>query len=618
MSAGTRIAMIATLAAILSAPMPALAGEPVWRHATSLIGEPKYPADFKHFDWVNPNAPKGGAVTLGAFGSFDTLNWFPPGANAAAGLPLLYDQLMSDSLDEPTVAYGLIAESISYPDDFSSVTFRLRPEARFHDGQPVTPEDVIWSLDAQKKADPGIAYYYQNCTTVEKTGERDVTFRFNVTGNREMPHIMGQLVVLPKHFWSATGKDGKPRDLAKPIKEPPVGSGPYRITKVDLGRSIILERVADYWAKDLPVNVGHYNIDRIRYQYYLDNIALFEAFKSGEIEYRAETSSKFWATSYSFPAIKSGAVKKEEITLKAPEALQAFLLNLRRSKFADARVRRALNLAFDFEWSNKNLFYSQYVRTPSYFANTELASRGLPEGRELEILTELKDQVPPEVFTTEFQNPVNATQADLRKHLREADELLKTAGWVFEDAKRINGATKEPLKIEFLLDDEFFERIIQPYIANLKRLGIEATIRVIDSAQFEKRVSSFDFDVLVGGWAQSYSPGNEQRDYFSSAAADKPGSRNFAGIKNAAVDALIDKVIFAKDRAELVAAAHALDRVLLWNHYVVPHWHAPYERVAYWDRFRRPEKGPTQSVGFPTIWWFDPEASAAVDAKKKS
>ena len=597
--------------------LPARAAEPVWHHALSLVGTPQYPEGFTHFNWVNPEAPKGGSVTQAAVGTFDTFNPFPPGANPATGIGYIYDTLTVSSYDEPSTEYGLIAEAVSYPDDFSSATFRLRKEARFHDGKPITPEDVIFSLEEQKRVDPFTAKYYQNVVKVEKTGDNLVTFTFDVKGNRELPHIVGQLPILPKHYWTANGADGKPRDLARSTLEPPLGSGPYRIKSFEATRNIVYERVPDYWAKDLPVRKGMHNIDVLRFEYFRDQTIAFEAFKAGQIDYYPESSAKNWATSYEFPSLKNGLVVKRTVELKSPEGMQSFAFNTRRPKFQDARVRAAFNYAFDFEGSNKQLFYGQYTRTDSFFENSELASSGLPTGLELEILSSVKDKVPPEVFTTEWKNPFNASPADFRTNLREATRLLKEAGWSIKNKVLTNDQTGEVMKIEFLISTPIWERIILPYVQNLKRLGIDAAVRTVDDSQYVKRTTEFDFDIIVASFAQSESPGNEQRDFWSSAAAKVPGSRNVIGIENPAVDTLIDRVIFAKSRDELVAATHALDRVLLWNHYVVPMWHLSYDRIAYWDKYKRPEPGPSRFTAFPIVWWYDKEAAAKVEPAQR-
>ncbi|MDA7949032.1 MAG: extracellular solute-binding protein [Hyphomicrobiaceae bacterium] len=595
---------------------PALHAETERHHALSLIGKPKYGPDFTHFKYVNPDAPKGGKVRMSATGTFDSLNPFILKGTPAAGTGFIYDQLMDSSFDEPSTGYGLIAEWVTYPDDFSSATFKLRDEARWHDGKPITPEDVIFSMTALKKGHPFYAQYYKNVSKVEKTGDREVTFHFDVKDNRELPMIVGELTVLPKHYWTGKDANGEPRDIGKTTLEPPLGSGAYRIKDVNAGRSITLERVNDYWAKKLPVKVGQDNFDEIRFDYFRDSTVAFEAFKADKLDYYRDTSAKNWATAYDFKAAKNKWVKRDRIELKRGQPMQAFVLNTRRDKFKDPRVRRAFNYAFDFEWAKKNLFYDQYERTSSYFQNTELASSGLPEGRELEILNEVKDQIPPEVFTKPYTNPKTDGSGRMRGNLRKATKLFNEAGWVVKDRKLVNKKTGEQMSADFLLVSPLFERIVQPYMRNLERLGIKTSLRVVDVPQYRRRLDTFDFDIVVSSFPQSQSPGNEQRDFWGSAAADKDGSRNLIGIKDPAVDKLIDKIIFADDRAELVAATHALDRVLLWNNYVVPQWYIPYARVAYWDRFGRPEQLPSQSVGFPTVWWWD-DASASKLASVK-
>ncbi|NJM35494.1 MAG: ABC transporter substrate-binding protein [Rhodomicrobium sp.] len=586
------------------------AGAAEKQHAMSLIGTPKYAPDFKHFGYVNPNAPKGGSARLVAIGTFDTLNLIPYKGNKAAGLGLIYEQLMADSLDEPSTGYAHLAEWVSHPDDYSSATYKLREGARWHDGKPVTPEDVIFSLKVLKDNNPQYAFYYKNIARAEKTGDHEVTFYFDEKNNRELPQIVGQLTVLPKHFYE--GDAAAARDPSKTWLDIPLGSGPYRVKAFEPGRYVAYERVKDYWGADLPVNVGQNNIDEIRFEYFRDRQVAFEAFKAGKIDYFPENSAKSWATEYNFPAIDAGkVVKRGDIHLNLPEAMQAFSLNLRRPKFADPRVRQAFNLMFNFEWMNKNLFYGQYKRTGSFFENTELAASGLPAGKELEILETVRDQVPPEVFTQEYKNPVNDDQAMVdRRNMRKAAELMRAAGWIVKDGVAVNEKTGEPFKVEFLLVSPLFERIVSPYSQALQRLGIQSTIRVVDTAQFKMRTDTFDFDVIVDTFVRTESPGNEQRDYWGSEAAGRPGSGNTPGIKNPAIDKLIDRVIFAKDREELVAASRALDRVLLWNHYVVPQYYAPNERIAYWNKYSHPDPLPSRAIGFPTIWWYD-EAKAA-------
>ncbi len=611
--------------------------------ALSLVGKPKYGPDYKHFDWVNPDAPKGGEIRGYVQGSYDNLNPFTFKGQSAAGLGLMYDQLMADSIDEPSTEYAQIAEWVSYPDDYSSVTFGLRPEARWHDGQPITPEDVVFSLDAQKRANPRMAYYYKNVVKAEKTGEHEVTFTFNAKGNRELPQIVGQLMVLPKHYWEGKGPDGKPRDITKTTMEPPLGSGPYKIKSFESGRSITYERVKDYWAKDLPISKGQWNFDTINYTYFRDRTPGFEQFKSGKLDYWIENVASEWATAYDFPAVKKGWVKKEAIPTRGnPSPMQAFVFNLRRQKFQDPRVREAFGLAFNFEETNKNLFYNLYQRVSSYFGNSELEATGLPKGRELEILNEVRDEVPPEVFTKVWKNPVNKTPEDFRNHLREASKLLAEAGWTLQEVSAegkedcgffcsilrtvglssapkenvLRNADGEELTAEFLLESPVFEKVVLPYAQNLRKLGIKARVRVVDSAQYKRREDSHDYDIIVDTFPQSSSPGNEQRDFWGSAAADKDGSRNTAGIKNPAIDKLIDKIVFAKDRAELVAATHALDRVLLWNYYVVPQWNYPYERLVTWDIFGRPKTLPQMTAGLTQTWWIDPAKQKALAAAR--
>jgi microcin C transport system substrate-binding protein len=607
---------LAILAAGLFLCGPAWA-EPVWHHALSLVGKPEYQADFTHFKWVNAQAPKGGSATLARIGTFDTFNALPASGSVELGIGLIYDSLMIGSLDEPSTEYGLVAEAVSFPEDYASVTFRIRKEARFHDGKPITVEDIIFSFEKQKAIDPFAGQYYKNVVKAEKTGENLVTFSFDVKGNRELPQIMGQLTVYPKHYWTANDAIGRPRDLAKSTLEAPLGSGPYRIKRFEAGKYIEYERVADYWAKDLPAVRGMYNLDIIRWDYYRDPTVAFEAFKSGRVDFYAETSAKNWATAYDFDGLRKGLAVQRKIELQSPEGMQAFAFNVRRAKFQDPRVRLAFNYAFDFEAANKTLFYDQYKRTDSYFENSELASSGLPGTLELEILNGVKDRVPPEVFTTEWRNPSNASPADFRNNLREATRLLKAAGWSIKNKVLTNDTSGEQMVVEFLIDSPTFERIILPYAKGLERLGIKANVRAVDDAQYQRRVTDFDFDIVVAVFPQSESPGNEQRDFWGSAAADIPGSRNIVGIKNPAVDELIDKVIFAKSREELVAATRALDRVLLWNNYVVPTWHISYDRVAYWDKYRRPEPGPSRFTGFPTVWWYDKEAAAKVEPAQR-
>ena len=586
--------------------------EAPWRHGAALLGEPKYPAGFKQFDYVNPDAPKGGLVRLGTQGTFDSFNLVVAGVKGtpAAGITLIYESLTTRSLDEASAAYGLLAESFSYPEDYSSVTFRLRPEARWHDGKPVTAEDVIFSFEALKANSPLYASYYANVAKAEKIADREVKFTFDQKGNRELPQIMGELTILPKHWWEGTAPDGRRRDVTQTTLEPPLGSGPYRIKGFEAGRTIAYERVKDYWGANLNVNVGQNNIDEIRFEYYRDATVLLEAFKSDRIDFRVENIARNWATGYDFPARQEGRVVLEEFPQRATGVMQAFVLNLRRDKFKDERVRRALNLAFPFEEINKAIFSGQYERIASFFQGLDLASSGLPEGRELAILESVRDKIPPSVFSTPYKNPVSDTPEAVRNNLREADRLLREAGWEVKGGRRVN-AKGEAFAIEFLGESPTDERYVLPYREALKRLGIDVNLRIVDDAQYVNRIRSFDFDMITHGWSQTLSPGNEQREYWGSQAAQREGSQNYAGIADPGVDALIDKVIFAKDREELVAATKALDRVLMAHNYVVPQWTYGKQRTVRWDRYGRPQTMPRYGASaFPTVWWYD-EARAA-------
>ena len=576
-----------------------------WRHATSLMGKVNYPRDFKHFDYVNADAPKGGRLRLSTEGVFDTFNIAWPKGTPAPGLSaLVYLQLMEPTIDEISTAYGSLAEFLKYPDDFSSVTYRLRANAKWDDGKPVTAEDVIWSFNALTKNNPAYTFYYSGVTKVEKTGTRDVTFTFDKPGNREKPNIIGQLTVLPKHWWEGNDAKGNKRDITQGMLEAPLGAGPYRVKSFDAGRSITYERVKDWWAKDLPVNVGRHNFDEVRFDAYRDDTVKLEAFKADQFDFRQEASAKNWATAYDFPAVKQGRVIKEMFKVIDRGTMQGFVFNLRRDKFSDARVRRAFSFAFDFEEMNRSLFYGQYERIDSYFFNTELASSGVPAGKELEILEGVRPDVPSALFTQPYKNPVGGNPKLARENLREATRLLNEAGWINKNGKLTN-AKGEKFSIEFLLYASSMERVVLPYKAVLERLGFEINIRTVDASQYLERLRNRDFDITVSGWLQSLSPGNEQREFWGTESADREGSRNLGGIKNKAVDALIERVIFAKDREELLAATHALDRVLLWNDFVVPQYTMTADRTARWNRFGHPEKLPLYSYGFPEIWWYD-------------
>ena len=587
--------------------------EKVWTHALSLIGEPAYGPDFEHFGWVNPDAPKGGQMRRAAIGGFDSLNPFAPKGEAADGLGLVYDTLLVNSLDEPSTEYPLVAEAVSHPADFSSVSFRLNPAARFHDGHPVTAEDIVFSLEALKEVNPFFKAYYANVVAAEANGDHEVTFRFDETGNRELPLIMGQLYVLPKHYWTEVDASGEPvRSIGESTLVPPLGSGPYRVGEVNsgVGGRIAFERVEDYWARDLPSMKGQWNFDRIVYQYFGDSRPALLAFQKGDLDVRRENSSLAWATQYDFDAVEQGRVKKEEIITEGVEPMQGFVFNLRRSQFQDERVRRAFELAFDFEFSNENLFYGQYQRTSSFFQGSELAADGVPTGLELSILEDVRGEVPHGVFAEPAPVPsVKGDRRALGRDLRQAARLLQEAGFRQQSGKLV-GPDGNALTAEILLVSPLFERIVLPYVENLKRLGVEASARTVDSSQYQRRVRNFEFDLVVGTFPQSISPGNEQRDFWGSEAADRIGSRNIIGIKNPAIDKLIDRLILAKDRDELVAASRALDRVLRWNHYIVPQWHNPADWIASWDKFGRPDTPPRRTIGEMQVWWLDADKAA--------
>lgn len=601
--------LIALALALGMAAMPALADDPKPVHGMAMHGQPKYGPDFKHFDYVNPDAPKGGTVRLAAVGTYDNLNGFVLKGTPAAGASAIYDSLMASSDDEAFTYYGLIAESMEVPDDRSWAIFTLRPEARFHDGKPITPEDVIFTFETLKtKGHPLYRSYYADVAKVEKIGDRRVKVGFSGGTNRELPLIVAQVAILPKHYWES-------REFDKTTLEPPLGSSAYRIGEIEAGRSITLQRVTDYWGKDLPVNRGRNNFDTIRYDYYRDPTIAFEAFKAGNVDFRRDNNSRIWATGYDFQAVRDKQVIREEIAHEVPQGLQGFVFNTRRPLFQDRRVRQALGYAFDFEWSNKTLFYGLYKRTRSYFSNSELASSGLPTGEELKILEKYRGKVPDEVFTKEFIPPVTDGSGNLRDGIREALRLLKEAGWEIKGKQLVDKSGK-PFEFEILLGDAAFERITLPFTKNLERLGIAANVRTVDSAQEQKREESFDFDMLVAVFGQSLSPGNEQRDFWHSATADVQGSRNLMGVKDPVLDELIDLIIAAPDRDQLIARTRALDRVLLWGHYVIPQFHSGMWYLAHWDKFSHPPKLAKYSPGFPGTWWFDSGKASALAAKR--
>ena len=597
--------------ALAQAPAPAPAQN--WQHGLSLFGDLKYPAGFKQFEYVNAKAPKGGTARQIALGTFDNFNLVIAGVKGslAAGVDLIYETLLLSSLDEVSSGYGLLADGVSFPPDFSSASYRLRAGAKWHDGTPITPDDVMFSFEAFKKYSPQQAAYYRHVAKVEKTGDREVTFTFDGPGNRELPQIVGELTVLPKLWWEGADKDGKKRDVGETTLEPPLGSGPYRVKDFSAGRNIVYERVTDHWSGGLNVNVGSYNFDELHYEYFRDTTVALEAFKADTIDWRTENSAKNWATGYDFPAVGDKRVLLEEFPIRNVGMMQAFAFNIRREKFQDPRVRLAFNYTFDFEEMNKQIFYGQYHRIASYFEGTELAATGLPSGRELELLEAVRDKVPPDLFKKPYSNPVNGNPEAIRNNLREAVRLLREAGYEVRDQQLVNSKTSEPFTVEFLAEDPSFERVFLFFKPSLERLGMTVTVRTVDEAQYENRLRSWDFDIITSAWGESLSPGNEQRGYWGSQSADEPGSYNLIGIKNPAVDAMIDQLIFAKNRPELEAATRALDRVLLWNYYVVPQWTYGKVRTARWDRFGRPDPMPKYGrAAFPAVWWWDAEKAA--------
>jgi microcin C transport system substrate-binding protein len=591
----------------------ALADDDNWRHGVSLFGDLKYPAGFTHFDYVNADAPKGGTAREAASGTFDNFNGVVARVKGslAAGIDLINETLLISSLDEISTGYGLLAEAVSFSADFSSVTYRLREQAKWHDGTLVTPDDVIFSFEAFKKYSPELSAYYRHVSKAEKTGDREVTFAADTSGNRELPRIIGELTVLPKRWWEGADPNGKKRNIGETTLEPPLGSGPYRIKDFSAGRHIVYERVKDHWSSGLNVNVGLNNFDELHYEYFRDTTAALEAFKAGIVDWRIENSAKNWATAYDFPAVSDKRVLLEEFAIRNVGIMQAFAFNIRREKFQDPLVRLAFNYAFNFEEMNKQIFFDQYKRIASYFAGTELAATGLPPGRELELLDAVRDKVPPEVFTKSYTNPVNGNPEAIRNNQREAMRLLKQAGYEVRDQQLVKAKTGEPYAIEFLAEGSDFERVFLFYKPSLDRLGIATTVRTVDEVQYQNRLRSWDFDIITAAWPASLTPGNELRGYWGSRAAEEPGSPNRIGIKNPAVDAMIDQIVFAKNRADLEAAARALDRILLWNHYVVPQWYYNKVRTARWDRFGRPDLMPKYGrAAFPTVWWWDVQKAA--------
>ena len=581
------------LVLLLGSVLPAAAGDS--SHALAMNGQPRYAADFTHFEYANPDAPKGGQVWMAATGTFDSFNPFIVKGNSADGLGLLFDTLTEQSLDEPFTEYGLLAERIEVAQDRSFMTFHLRDGARFHDGSPVTAQDVAFTFKILvEQGNPHYAQYYADVARVDVVDQQTVTFVFKPGSSQELPLILGQLPVLSEASW-------KGRDFSASSLDIPMGSGPYRIGEFKAGQRLTFVRDTGYWGKDLPVNKGRHNFDTIIYDYYRDMTVTLEAFKAGEYDFRQEYNSKQWATGYTGPAVDAGLIHTENIPHKLAQGMQAFVFNTRRAIFADPLVRQALNFAFDFDWSNKNLFYGQYARSTSFFSNSDMASSGLPSAQEKALLEPLG--LPSEVTTKEISQPVTDGSGNIRENLRVAADLLRQAGWSVEGGKLVKDG--QPFVFEMLLVQPDFERVVLPFQRNLARLGIGMNVRMVDTSQYLERLRGFDFDMIVSSFPQSLSPGNEQRSFWHSTSADMPGSRNYCGIKSPAIDALVDLVIAAPDRDALILRCKALDRALLWGWYVIPHWHSTYWRVAFWDKFGRPEKLADYGLDFQS-WWIDP------------
>ena len=606
-----RVAFV--VAAALAGGLPALA-QSTASHGLSIFGELKYGPDFPHFDYVNPDAPKGGEVRLGHAGSFDNLNPLIVKGTDLRGMGgsamlLPVESLMVSAQDEPDSMYGLVAEAIELAEDRSWVEFTLRSEARWHDGSPITADDVVFSFETLvAEGEPGFRLSYRDVARVEAPASDRVRFIFAAGATRDLPNLVAGMPILSKAYYTAN-------PFNETTLDPPLGSGPYRFGRVDQGRVLVYERVKDYWARDLPVNRGRYNFDTIRYDFYRDRTIEFEAFKAGEYDFREEFTSKTWATGYDSPAVRDGLIRRETLPDESPSGTQAFFLNTRLTKFADRRVREALGYAFDFEWTNENLFFGLYDRTTSMFENSDLRARGPISEPERALLEPFRAELPAEVFGEAYAPPVTDGSGNIRDGLMRARALLDQAGWSIAEGRLVD-ASGAPMTIEFMIDTPLFERIIAPYVANLKRLGIEASIRIVDSAQFMSRVQTYDYDVMISRFTMRRTPGVEHRNFWGSAAADSPGGNNLAGVREPAVDALIERLGTARSRAELKSIVGALDRVLTWNHYTVPQWFKASHFVAYWDKFGRPETKPRFDLGFLDTWWVDPAREAALEAAR--
>jgi microcin C transport system substrate-binding protein len=596
------------------------------RHAFTVLGEPALPPDFKFFPYVNPDAPKGGEINLASIGTFDSFNPFiirgtadshgagawvilPGGSGSGASVGHLWETLLTASADEVETGYGHLAESIEVPADRTWTAFNLRTEAKFSDGPPVTAEDVAWTFRTlMEQGRPSLRVQMADVKDVVVEGPRRVRFNFKTTQNRELPLLVGGLPVLPKHFF-----DG--RDFTKPLTDAPVGSGPYRIGNFELGRSVTFTRDPNWWAANMPTGRGTNNFERVRIEYFRDATVAMEAFKAGRVDLRSENIAKNWATAYDFPAVRNGAVIKREYTHKLPTGIQGYAMNTRRPMFADPRVRQAVTWLFDFEWTNKNLFYSAYKRTLSYFSNTPNAAEGTPSPEELKLLEPYRASLPSGLLDRRFALPVTDGSGNNSKQLREALDLLRDAGWQVKDRKLLD-ANGQPAGFTILLEDPSLERVALPYVQNLRKLGFDVKVRTVDPAQFQHLTDDFDFDMIMMIYPGGDIPGAELRDYWSCAGAKSQGSFNVPGICDPAVDAMIEKVIEAQDRQTLRTAAQALDRLLLWNWYMVPNWYSQNFNIAFWDRFGNPEKPIREGFNFDS-WWIDKDKATKNDEARR-
>ena len=623
----TRRGTLGVLATLASGAVPARSQtQAVTRsHAFAVLGKPQLPAGFPHFPYVNPDAPKGGTVTLASIGTYDNFNPFilrgtatgnvvaswvilPGGAGSGTSVGHLWESLLTGSADEGAVGYCHLAETIELPADRSWVAFELRAEAKFSDGKAVSASDVAWTYNTLlEKGRPSFRVEMADVAGVVVESPRRVVFHFKTNTNRQLPLILGGLPVLPEHWFAG-------RDFASPLTDPPIGSGPYRITQFELGRSVTFDRDPNWWATNIPTGKGTNNFDRVRVEYFRDSTVAMEAFKAGDYDLRSENISKNWATAYDFPAVQNGQVIKANFRHHLPTGIQGFAMNTRRAVFADPLVRQAMGEVFDFEWTNKNLFFGAYTRTKSYFSDSDLASSGVPQGDELKLLEPYRSELPAELFTQPFTVPVTDGSGNNLAQLKTALALLEKAGWQVKERRLVNKDGQQ-MQFTILVDDPSFERITLPYVQNLSKLGIAAQVRTLDPAQYQHLIDDFDFDMIMMIYPASDVPGQELRDYWSCAAAKTKGSSNTPGICDPAVDALIEKVIAAEDRPGLQSAARALDRILLWRWYMVPNWENLVFHIAYWDRFGHPDQPIREGFNFD-LWWVDPAKAARIDAAK--